>query len=144
MAHNTEVPKRIHLRGEPVFEEATAGGIIRPGMLVAQNAIGKVIPHSTAAAVAEKAFAVEDGLQGKTIDNSYASGDKAFFAICKPGDIVYALLAGGEIATRNEYLESNGDGMLKVGTTYPVAIALEDVDASDTASVDERIKVRIL
>lgn len=144
MAHNTEVPKRIHLRGEPVFEEAVAGGIIRPGFLVQQNPIGKVIPHSTADGVAEKAFALEDALQGKTIDDSYASGATCFFAICKPGDIVYALLAGGQIATREEFLSSNGDGMLQVSTTNSVAVALEDIDASDTQSVDERIKVRIL
>jgi len=142
----SNTPKRIHLRGDPQFEEALAGGAITPGMLLAREADGDVIVHATAGGWTEKAFATEDALQGKTVDDAYASGARVSFVICKPGDIVYAWLSGGENADQSEFLTSNGDGTLKVASSTDIRIAtpLENVDASDSANVDERIKVRIL
>lgn len=142
---STELPKRIHLRGPYAqFEEAVAAGTIKPGHLIAQDTNGNVIVHPAADGNAERMFALEDALQGKTIADNYASGSRVFAVIAQRGDIVYAWLSGGESATRNEYLSSNGDGTLKVSTTNPIAVAMETVDASDSNDVDERIKVRIL
>lgn len=142
-----ETPKRIHLLGNAVrFEEGEAAAVIKPGMLLAQNSDAKLIPHGVAGGPAEMQFALEDALQGKTIDNNYASGDKVFTVVCGKGDVVYAWLSGGESADPSEYLTSNGDGTLKVATSTDarVAVPLETVDASDSNDVDERIRVRIL
>jgi len=147
MAHNSETPKRIHLRGDyGVHEEARAGGAIRPGDLIDQASTGKMLKHPTAGGWAEKAFALEDALQGNGIDDNYATDDLVSFTICKPGDIVYAWLSGGETVTLDDFLTSNGDGALKVASSTDIRIAkpLEAVDASDSNDVDERIKVRIL
>ncbi len=137
---------RIHLRGGGIHEEAVAAATITPGMLLAQDSAGKVIPHGTAGGWAEKAFALEDALQGKTIDDNYTTGNTVGFVIAQPGDIVYAWLSGGENADTSEFLTSNGDGTLKVATSTDirVAVAMEAVDASDSNDVNERIKVRIL
>lgn len=139
-------PKRIHLLGDGRHEEAVAAGAITPGMLITQDNAGKVVAHGTAGGWAEKNFAVEDALQGKTIDDAYASGDRVSSVLCKPGDVVLAWLSGGENADTSEFLTSNGDGTLKVATSTDIRIAvpLENVDASDSADVNERIRVRIL
>ena len=139
-------PKRIHLLGEGRHEEAVAAGAITPGMLINQNSAGAVVVHPTAGGWAEKAFALEDALQGKTIADAYASGDRVSFVLGKSGDVVYAWLSGGEGATPDEFLTSNGDGTLKVAssTDIRIAVPLEAVDASDSADVNERIRVRLL
>lgn len=144
----TERPKRIHLGSSAAcrFEERTAAGTIKPGHLIGINSSGNAIAHDAAGGRAAKEFALEDALQGKTINDNYASGDRVFTVIAAPGDIVYAWLSGGEHATPNEFLTSNGDGALKVvtGTDHAIAQAVEEVNASDSNDVDERIKVRIL
>lgn len=147
MALSSTEPKRIHLRGpHAVHEEARAGGAIRPGDLIDVNSSGKVVKHPTAGGWAEKAFALEDALQGRSIDDNYAADELVSFTICKPGDIVYAWLSGGEVTTLDDFLTSNGDGALKVAssTDQRIAKVLEAVDASDSNDVDERIRVRIL
>jgi hypothetical protein len=141
-------PKRIHLRmvGSSAAEEARAGAAIRPGDLVDVATTGKVLKHPTAGGPAEKMFACEDALQGRTIRDNYALDELVTMIIPQNGDIVYAWLSGGETTTTASFLTSNGDGALKVatGTDYPIAKALEAVNASDSNDVDERIRVRIL
>jgi len=148
-------PHRIHLTGEGRFEEDIAGGTIRPGDLLATtsaaettaNKCGTVIKHATAGGWCEKKFALEDALQGKTIDDSYATGDVVASVQAQPGDVVYAWLSEGEVTTMDDFLSSNGDGALKVagGSDIRIAKALEAVNASDSGSEgDNRIRVRIL
>jgi hypothetical protein len=144
MSEITQYPKRIHLLGSGRHEEATAGGAITPGMLLKVNSVGQVIAHDGAAGVAEKAFALEDALQGRTINTAYAQNELVGFVLASPGDVVYAFLGGGENVNPGATLNSNGDGTLQAGTTNAIAIALEAVNASDSNNVNERIRVRIL
>lgn len=139
-------PTRIQLKGANIFEEGRAAATITPGMLVAQNSAGNLIPHGSAGAVAEKMFALEDALQGKGIDEDYASGDLVFTAIGKSGEVYFAFLAAGEHVTPDEFLTSNGDGTLKVagGSDARVGVALEEMDLTDTGDADTRIRVRLL
>ena len=143
----TETPKRIVLIGGERLEEGVAASAITPGHLIKQDSDGNLIPHNVAGGNAEKAFAVEDALQGKTISDAYAADDTVFFTVAQPGDVIYALLADGESADPSEFLTSNGDGTLKVATSTDIRIAvpLETVDNSETADVAAaRIKVRVL
>jgi hypothetical protein len=139
-------PTRIQLKGHGVWEEAKAAAAIRPGDLVNLNTAGEVRKHPTAGGPASASFALEDALQGKSIADSYATGDRVTYATHAPGDVVLAYLAGGENASIGSYLTSKGTGALKVssGTDVRVAEALEAVNASDSNDVDERIRVRIL
>jgi hypothetical protein len=101
-------------------------------------------------------FALEDELQGRTIDTAYAADDPVQCWIATPGEEVLAWLANGEDASIGDILVADGTGKLKVYTPaasaavvteeYPVAIALEAVDMSGSSGVDPtgRIKVRIL
>jgi hypothetical protein len=141
-----EVPKRIHLLGDGRHEEIVAAGAIRPGALLVLTTAGKVTEHATAGGYAERLFALEDALQGKEISESYAADDVVGIVVAQPGDVVYAYLSWGEDVETGELLTSNGDGALKVatGSDKPIAVALEDLDLSDSESADERLRVRIL
>ena len=153
--NNETNPHRIHLLGDGRQEEDIAGGAILPGHLLATtsaaktspNACGTVVKHATAGGASERKFALEDALQGKTIDDAYAEGDIVASVQCVPGDVVYAWLSEGAVVTPASFLTSNGDGTLKVATGSDVIVgkALEDVDASDSAGEgDNRVRVRIL
>lgn len=144
-----ETPKRIHLlnSAQGRYEEGRGSGVIKPGMLLGNTSTaGQVIAHQSAATFAERNFALENALQGKTIDDNYADGDLVFIINANPGDVVYAWLAAGESVTPADSLTSNGDGTLKKasGTNYRVGVPLETVDNDATDAEDVRIRVRIL
>lgn len=131
-------------------EESQAAGTIKPGMLIQENSSGYYVAHATAGGNAEAMFAIEDELRGRNIDQNYTSGDRVQSVICRPGDVVYCRIANGQSITRNDFLESNGDGYMKkhtpdvdssanTGTIYLKAIvlkALESVDMSDSSGAD--------
>ena len=104
-----------------VIEEFVAASAITPGMLVALNSAGKVEPHGTAGGNAIPMFALEDELQGKTIDDAYAANDPVQVWIAGRGDIVNAI--AGDAITAGAFLVSAGNGKLKpVGTAATVNV----------------------
>lgn len=138
-----------------IINEYDAGEAITPGMLVSVASDGDVDKNSSAGGVCEKLFALEDELQGRTIDTDYDSGDPVQCWLATPGEEVLAWLANGEDVSIGDLLVSNGDGQLKAMTAdssgvvveeYPIAVALEAVDMSGSSGVDPsgRIAVRIL
>jgi len=147
-----------------------ANAAITPGMLIEVMSTDKVRAHANAGQNALPMFACEDELQGKGVTDDYAADDKVQVWIPGRGDQVNAILADGENASIGSFLESNGDGMLKVHvadvesfesneagsvTIYPlqiVGVAVDAVDLSDSSggessgalSYDKRIRVRII
>ena len=128
-----------------VIEEYPADGVITPGMLIEVTSAGKVQPHSTSTGVALAMFALEDELQGRGIDVNFAADERVQCWLPGHGDMVYGLLADDETADIGEWLESNGDGYLKVGTTAPIGQVVEAVDMSGSTGKDplNRVIVRI-
>lgn len=145
-----ERPKRIQLKGEGHQDEGRAIATITPGHLIKLGANSEgasgYLPHDTAGAKAAPNFALEDALQGRTIDDDYEDGELVTIGKQHSGDRIFAWLASGEVAEAGDLLTSNGDGTLKVatGSDHPVATALEAIDASDSASAEERIRVEIV
>ncbi len=140
-------PKRIHLVGDGRHEEGVAAGVITPGHLIALDENGKYVVHPNATKVAEKLFALEDALQGRTILTDYAVDDQVMVVCAETADVVYAFLAPGEACDPSDFLTSNGDGTLKVGSDgdYPVGVPLETLDNSDSSgSLAARIRVRVI
>jgi hypothetical protein len=152
-----------------VFEEMNAAAAIYPGMLVEQTpAAATVRKHATSGGNAIPMFALEDGLQGKSIHQAYATGDRVQVWIAQTGDQVYALIADEQNIAIGDPLESNGAGFLTKHTvetwnsadaqvantvySYPVvAVALEALDLSglstqgtSDAPFRQHIKVRIV
>lgn len=152
----TPTPKKVILKGDPIYKEmaleplnASAEGFITPGMLCERTSTGTIKPHATATGVAyPPMFAVEDALyEGRDIDTDYdEDGEVVRYAVCRPGDEVYALLAAGQDTNgANALLASNGDGTLRVSSTNPVARALEDVDNNPgTDGLAVRVKVEVI
>lgn len=140
-------PRRIHLLGTGRHEEAVAAeATIKPGMLLELNSTGKVIKHNQNGGWAEKIIAVEDALQGGTIDSTYDNASIVSFVVASPGDVCYVVLAAGEFITPDMYLCSAGTGafIAASGTKQRLCRALEAVDNNDSAAVPVKIKVRML
>lgn len=146
---STAQSRKIVLRGSPRQDEAVASGVIKPGHLIKLDSNDKVLVHATANGEAERAFAVEDALQGRTIDTAYAIGERVSYVLPVPGDEVAAYIkagANGNIVIGDK-LVSAGNGCLEKynGTVLQViAIAREAVDLNDSGDVDTRIRVRIV
>jgi len=134
----------IILRGTGIQKEAVANAAITPGHLVRLRSDGNIEVMGTAAATGgvQKAFAKENEVVGKGIDDAYAASDNCIYSVMYPGSEVYALIADGVTTTVAGALESAADGTLKPVTTGdPVAIALEAVTASGAAA---RVRVAVL
>jgi len=132
MAKNTIKLKKY----SDVIEEFVAGVAIIPGMLVTLNADGKVIPHNLDGGNAIPMFALEDELQGKTIEDEYAIGNPVQVWVAGRGDIVYALANSGVTINVGDFLVSAGDGTLKPagsGTTLSVNVAVSGADVAFSA-----------
>lgn len=168
MSNNTIKIKKY----SDIINEYDAQAPITPGMVIILNSSNKVQAHNVAGGnVAPIMFALEDELQGNSIDDDYAADDKVQCWVTGRGDEVYAILADDTAAVViGDLLESNGDGYLKKHvsdvesfesaepgsiTVYPnqiVGVALEAVDLSDSSGAEssgalgynKRIKIRIV
>jgi len=92
---------------------AASGSAIVPGMLV-EEVGGEVQEHSTAAANAQKLFALTNLPVGGTIDDIYAAGESVRYGAAHAGQPAFALVAAGapDIVDGGG-LESTGDGTLR-------------------------------
>jgi len=108
-----------------------------PGHLVELNSDGKAQKHSGQGATAQLAFLFEDELQGKGIDEVVLSGNPGQIVYPGRGDEVQAVLTDGESVNPGSFLESNGDGTLKQGTSNPIAVAQEAMDLSASSGEEE-------
>lgn len=115
--------RRIEYKGNFLYEEYDADvATIYPGMLLRRTSTG-VIPHNEPGKDCEALFALEDALQGKTVSDLYAVGNKVQCVLPGKGSCVCALLKTGYTFNVNTPVVSAGDGTL---------IPLDDV-ASGTA-----------
>lgn len=143
------MPNTIILKAMGIYEEATAAGAIQPGALLEIDANGDVQNHSVAGGRAELMVALEDALQGRTIDDAYAVGDIVSHKLLTIGSKVQAILQDGETAVIGSPLYSNGDGTLVVtdplaGSGVVIAVAQEAVDLSGAPAENGFVAVRVV
>lgn len=126
-------------------EEALAAGAIIPGELVTLGSAGTYTRNNIVSAAVERIFAKEDALQGHSIGDAYASGDRVFLHVGSPGDVVYAWLAPGHATSIGTKLTSSINGTLEVAAVSAdeplIAVALEAVTVSAS---NQRVKVRLM
>jgi hypothetical protein len=143
---------QIQLSGDFRREEAIGSGALYPGMMVELTSLLRVRAHSTEGGEGERAFVVEDALQGKTVDDVYATGTLVSYNIVARGAVIMARIDEGQNITMGEKLMSSGEGNL-IGQSSAVssgelqtiiAVALEDLDLSDSGSGNQLCMVRIL
>lgn len=135
-----DVIKRIHSKGPIIQDEAFAGEAgIYPGMLIKLNSSGQVIKHTTAGGVLgdENLIAIEDQLQGKTVDDVYADEALVTYMIPHVGSELNILLDDGETVVVGGKIISTGDGTLKATTGTPaktLGVATKALDLSASAN----------
>jgi hypothetical protein len=139
-----DVIKRIHSRGPIIQSEAPAGESgIYPGMLIKLNSAGAVIKHANAGGVLgdENMIAIEDQLQGKTVDDVYAyvAANPAIvtYIIFPPGSEGNVLLDDGAAVVIGGKIISTGDGTVKATTGTPaktLGVATKALDLSASAN----------
>lgn len=119
---------KIILRGGYVQDELIAEETINPGYLVKRTPAGVAIadPASTQALVA-----VEMSDTGKSITDSYSTGDQTIVASMNKGSQVQLKIAAGAGAiTLGDKLEATIGGTVVLALGAPIAIALQSVDNS--------------
>lgn len=144
---------RIHNKGTFQYDEFVAGEAgIYPGMLLSVNSLGKVIKHADEGGRAEKLFAQEDALQGKTVDDVYTIANTVGCILPAQGSVVNALIEVGQNIAIGDKLISAGNGCLKAasdidsGETFDevIAIAAEACDLRDSGDVNTLAAVRVV
>ena len=145
-----------------IQEEYKAAAALYPANLVELTENSKVQSHSSSGANAEKAFALEDALQGNDLADEYSIDDVVRVWYPQRGDQVQAVLADGETVKVGDFLESAGDVSLQkhvveseavIYTEQVVGVALEDVNTTGDSGVESApsagsgksyIKIRIV
>lgn len=95
-----------------------------PGMLIQLNSDGTVGAQTSVGGNVPKQFAIEDALQGYTINDQYVANNVVRFIIAPPGTILQAPIPAGFSATVGDMMVSYGDGSLVpeddmgIGTLY--------------------------
>ena len=125
-------PEVILLLGYPINKEGKASEEIFPGHLVEFGGIHTLQKQSTAGQNCRRAFAIENDLVGKGIEDSYAISEQLQYISTGPGTEIYARVAAGAPAIlTGDQLEAAGDGTLQKLTTGDViGYAIEDKDNS--------------
>lgn len=147
------VINRIHSKGDYRQEEAVAGAAgIYPGMLIKMDSAGDVVVHDDEGGYAERAFAVEDALQGKTVDDVYSNDAIVTYILPVPGAVVNAMIEDGQDISKGEQLISAGNGKLKSASDIEsgevldqiIGIAEDACDLTGSNTSDTLCPVRLL
>jgi len=143
----------IVLKGDRRYEEHIAGeGGIYPGMLLKLNSLGKVIKHDTEGGVAERLFAEEDALQGKTVDDVYTIANIVACILALPGSVVNVLVEAGQDVAIGQTMISAANGKMKaandvdtsVGVVQTIGMMEEACDLSGVGAVDTLAAMRVI
>lgn len=128
-----------------IRKEGIAAGVVTPGHLV-QGPDTDIVVHATAAATAQKAFAMENEVVGGEIGTDYADNDTILYAVVPPGAIVFAIADSGGV-TAEDFVESAGDGTLRLVATQAATPDTERNSvigkALDTAAAGVRFRCEI-
>lgn len=123
-------------------EDNAAAEAITPGHLINYDSNGDWVKHATAGGATIARFALEREELGQDMNDDYAIRDTVKAGLCPAGVRVNAIIASGQNITKGNFLESAGNGTLRVlaaGTR--LAQALESVNANTGAA---RLRVEIL
>lgn len=118
MSITKQNPRTIWLGGRKTeINDLPASASITPGMVTERfNNSGTLScrAHSTSAGYGICMVALQPSMLNKGIDDAYSAGDLVENAVLDRGASAYVLLASGQNITQGAFLESNGDGTLKV------------------------------
>lgn len=144
----------ITLKGEFLRKEAAATVTIRPGMLIGWDALITSVKPTTSiggvepAGSVRKAFALENDLIGRGIDDYYAVGDQVQYGVFHRGAEIQALLKTGNTTVIGSPLMSAGAGNLQLvgvslGTNDEEIVAYAMEVVANATGADARIRVEV-
>jgi hypothetical protein len=144
--------RRIHNKGDWRHEEEVAAGTISPGMVLEVTTSATVQAHSSEGGRCERLIAIEDALQGGTVDDNYSAADIVSIAVANPGSVFNLLMAAGETGMPGQEVISAGDGTVKLadnlssgGTVSQVIGRIDTSEAVFTALAANALKaIRIV
>lgn len=127
-----------------IQKEAVAASAITPGMLVELDSDGKFKAHDSAGQNVLTIVAIENALEGETIDDAYEADDIVRGWFPQRGEEALLMVKDGENVTAGDFLESDGNGYVQVHSAdsagvYPnqiVGQALEDLDLSGSSAAE--------
>src|SRR5574343_48912 len=145
----------IVLKGDPLQKERAAGGAITPGHLCLVNSLNKIVVHPTAGGNFLGAVAIEDALQGRDIDDAYASGEVTQYVVVRPGDEFTGIFTTSQVIFVGDVLERAGNGTVSkhtpptestlgvytATTMYHKAIIGRALEAVTTTGATARIQI---
>jgi hypothetical protein len=139
-------PNTIFLGGDRTqIGDLAASETITPGHLVDRFNAGGVIrwrKHATASIAVAPAFATEQSMVNKGVDDNYLVNDLMEVSIGSRGSYFWAFIASGQNIVAGNKLESAGDGTLKIfAAGVVIASALENKPTVQTLT---RIRVEIV
>lgn len=141
------LPETILLKADPNRFQFEAAGTITPGDLLDINSSSRMLRHATAGLAHSRMVAVENDIGGDEITDDYLVNEIVQFNACRPGDLVFMRLDTGQTIAVGDFLESSGDGSLRLFVVDSEAITPEEhivgqaFQAVTTTSVQSRIKV---
>lgn len=141
---------KIVLKGKGHYEEGEADSAITPGQAVELAADGKYDQVQSSQAEGIKGgfkVAYEDSLQGNTITDAYAQGDRVFIYEPLPGDHIHVLVKSGEdIDVGDEgIVEGGGSGLFveSAGTEAEYKVEFLE-DSGGALAANTHLKARVL
>ncbi len=143
-------PNTIWLGGPRTeIGDIAASEAITPGHLIERfdsSGTQKFRKHATAAGAAAPIFATEQSMLNLGVDDAYAADDLVEATVGQAGTTIWALIASGQNIATGDFLESAGNGTLRVfGSGAKLAQALENRDNSAGAlGLTARIRVEVL
>ena len=123
--------------------EESAAAAITPGQFMTRDTNGDFIPHDTAGVDGPVLVALEDEMQGNTIEDDYASGDRVDTWVPRPGAQVLAKVLSGFSPAVGDLLQISASGNLEAqGGTAPNNAVAQVIDANH--QVDDNSNHRII
>jgi hypothetical protein len=141
---------QIVLKGSNHFNEGTLDTAAYPGTAIELAADGNYDPVVSAQAEALKQgiqpILIEDGLQGKTVDDQYSASTKAFFYQPVAGDHIQVLVKDGEaIAVADKLVvEGGGSGLWIEAAGTETAYQVQAIEAVSPSGANGLCAVRVL
>ncbi len=144
-------PNTIYLGGDITKLNEWALGVGgTPGMVLEFYTDGttrKLRPHATAGDVQTAIILLEKMIHNKGIDDNYAVNELAYAVEFQAGATFYGIGVSGQNIQAGEYLQSNGDGKLKVATATTAAANVAKFQAEETVGLlaaDTRLRVSVV
>lgn len=148
MAYQIVKPKKIRLKCSGHYDEGVVGTAFKPGMAIELQSDGEFHPVDSAAATAVKEgfkIAIEDALQGKTIDEAYVVGEICRYYVPRPGDHLYVMVKSGENIAVRDFGVIDEDGYFVEAAGSEGKFNVEFLESSGGAlGSDTHLRARVL